>query len=164
MQVGGLSWKNGGRSFFIQSLLTGMGKFAQNRSIRFLIFIWLGLVFTSFLSACSSNSIRTRRYAYPSPEQNRVKQFCTALYSPPYVEYIAPSRKRKVKYIESKNSGLLAVFSDGHSYRVPLQTGLPPGEVFYCNYRPEPTPCASDQNWDQRCLKDQPYRPGLFSF
>ncbi|GIS37381.1 MAG: hypothetical protein Ct9H90mP9_4110 [Pseudomonadota bacterium] len=66
--------------------------------------------------------------------------------------------------IESRTHGLLAVFADGRSYRVPLQTDLPAGQVFYCNYRSEPMPCASDQDWDTRCLKDRPYRPGLFRY
>ena len=113
---------------------------------------------------CSNNEPGYLRYTYPEVHQLRVRRLCSALYSPPFVEYIAPSRKRKVTSIESRSHGLLAVFADGRSYRVPLHTDLPSGQVFYCNYRSEPVPCASDHDWDTRCLKDRPYRPGLFRY
>ena len=123
-----------------------------------------GMFMLFFVAGCLSENTVAPGYAYPSFEKTRVRQHCTALYFPPYVEYIAPSRKRKVTSIESRSHGLLAVFADGRSYRVPLQIDLPSGQVFYCNYRSEPTPCASDQDWDTRCLKDRPYRPGLFRY
>ena len=94
------------------------------------------------LAGCLGGESYAPGYDYPSFEKTRVRQYCTALYFPPYVEYIAPSRKRKVTSIESRTHGLLAVFADGRSYRVPLQTDLPAGQVFYCNYRSEPMPCA----------------------
>ena len=77
------------------------------------------------LAGCLGGESYAPGYAYPSFEKTRVRQYCTALYFPPYVEYIAPSRKRKVTSIESRTHGLLAVFADGRSYRVPLQTDLP---------------------------------------
>ena len=123
-----------------------------------------GMFMLFFVTGCLSKNTVAPGYTYPSFEKTRVRQYCTALYFPPYVEYIAPSRKRKVTSIESRSHGLLAVFADGRSYRVPLQTDLPSGQVFYCNYRSEPTPCASDQDWDTRCRKDRPYRPGLFRY
>jgi hypothetical protein len=123
-----------------------------------------GMLMLFFLVGCLSENTVVPIYAYPSFEKTRVRQYCKALYFPPYVEYIAPSRKRKVTSIESRSRGLLAIFADGRSYRVPLQTDLPSGQVFYCNYRSEPTPCVSDQDWDTRCLKDRPYRPGLFRY
>ena len=92
------------------------------------------------LAGCLGGESYAPGYAYPSFEKTRVRQYCTALYFPPYVEYIAPSRKRKVTSIESRTHGLLAVFADGRSYRVPLQTDLPAGQVFYCNYRSDPCP------------------------
>ena len=126
--------------------------------------IILGLMILFLLDGCLGGESYAPGYAYPSFEKTRVRQYCTALYFPPYVEYIAPSRKRKVTSNESRTHGLLAVFADGRSYRVPLQTDLPAGQVFYCNYRSEPLPCVSDQDWDTRCLKDRPYRPGLFRY
>jgi len=122
------------------------------------------MILLFLMTGCLGENSVAPGYAYPSYEKTRVRQYCTALYFPPYVEYIAPSRKRKVTSIESRAHGLLAVFADGRSYRVPLHTDLPSGQVFYCNYRSEPTPCASDHDWDTRCLKDRPYRPGLFRY
>ena len=35
--------------------------------------------------------------------------------------------------------------------KVPIPSGLVSGEDYYCNYRPLPTPCASQKDWDERC-------------
>ena len=127
-------------------------------------FIISGLILLILVVGCSSIEPRNSRNTNPEVHQLRVRRLCSALYSPPYLEYIAPSRKRKIRSIHSQPQGILAVFTDGRSYRVPLETDMLPGEVLYCNFRPVPTLCASDHDWDERCLKKHPIRPAIDRF
>ena len=113
---------------------------------------------------CSSSEPENPGYSYPEVHQLRIRRLCSVLYAPPYVQYIAPSRKRKIRYIHNQTQGILAVFADGRSYRVPLETDMLPGEVLYCNFRPGPTLCASDHDWDERCLKKHPIRSAIDRF
>ena len=132
---------------------------ASSAPFRQACFIISGLMLLILIVGCSSIEPGNPRYTYPEVHQLRVRRLCSALYSPPYVEYIAPSRKRKIRSIHSQPQGILAVFADGRSYRIPLETDMLPGEVLYCNFRPSPTLCTSDHDWDERCLKKHPLRP-----
>ena len=122
-----------------------------------------GLMLLILIVGCSSIE-PGNPHTYPEVHQLRVRRLCSAIYSPPYVEYIAPSRKRKVRSIHSQPQGILVVFADGKSYRVPLETDMLPGEFLYCNFRPGPTLCASDHDWDERCLKKHPRRTAIDQF
>jgi len=137
---------------------------ASSAPFRQACFIISGLMLLILIVGCSSNELGKPRYIYPEVHQLRVHRLCSALYSPPYVEYFAPSRKRKIRSIHSQPQGILAVFTDGRSYRVPFETDMLPGEVLYCNFRPGPTLCASDHDWDKSCLKKHPIRPAIERF
>ena len=134
---------------------------ASSSPFRQACFLISGLMLLILIVGCSSIEPGNPLYTYPEVHQHRVRSLCSALYSPPYVEYIAPSRKRKIRSIRRQPQGILVVFSDGRSYRIPLETEMMPGEVLYCNFRPGPTLCASDHDWDERCLKKHQIRPGI---
>ena len=127
-------------------------------------FIITGLILLILIIGCSSIDLGKSHYTYPEVQQLRVRRLCSALYLPPFVEYIAPSRKRKIRSIHSQPQGILVVFADGRSYEVPFETNMLPGQILYCNFRPGPTLCASDHDWDERCLKKHPIRPTIDRF
>lgn len=124
----------------------------------------LGGILFSIISGCSGVPGSSSTYAYPTQKKIRVRELCAAVYAPPLSEYIAPSRKRKLRTIRPDSGGFVAVFSDERSYWVPLESGLPHGEIHYCNFRPEPTPCLSSEDWDTRCEWDRSVHPDRFSF
>ena len=101
-------------------------------------------------------------YSYPTGKQQRVMELCALVFTEPHYQHISPSRKVKLNRLRTTSWGFWATFSDGRSYKVPIASGLPEGENYYCNYRPWPTPCASRNDWDERCNWDQTYHPNRF--
>jgi len=101
-------------------------------------------------------------YSYPTGKQQRVMELCALVFTEPHYQHISPSRKVKLNRLRTTSWGFWATFSDGRSYKVPIASGLPEGENYYCNYRPWPTPCASRNDWDERCYWDQTYHPNRF--
>ncbi len=124
---------------------------------HFLVVLLLGLT----LGACS-NIKNGSNYSYPTSRQQRVLELCALVFSAPYYQYISPSRRVKLKRFRTTSWGFWATFADGRTYKVPIVSGLPTGENYYCNYRPVPTACASRNDWDERCEWDQSYHPNRF--
>ena len=113
------------------------------------------------LFICSCRSINTN-YRFPTGKQQRVLELCALVFTEPHYQYISPSRKVKLNRLRTTSWGFWATFADGHTYKVPIASGLPEGENYYCNYRPLPTPCASRNDWDERCNLDHTYNPNRF--
>ena len=114
-----------------------------------------------FLGACSSKDTSSN-YFYPTGSQQRVLELCALVFSDPYYQYISPSRRVKLSRFRTTSWGFWATFADGRTYKVPIVSGLPTGENYYCYYRPVPTDCASRNDWDKRCEWDQTYHPNRF--
>ena len=118
-----------------------------------------GLFLMIFISSCS---IKDVNYRFPTGKQQRVLELCALVFTEPYYQYISPSRKVKLNRLRTTSWGFWATFADGRTYKVPIASGLPEGENFYCNYRPLPTPCASRNDWDERCNWDHTYHPNRY--
>jgi hypothetical protein len=112
-----------------------------------------------FISNCSSMDAN---YRFPTGKQQRVLELCALVFTEPHYQYISPSRKVKLNRLRTTSWGFWATFADGRTYKVPIASGLPEGENYYCNYRPLSTPCASRNDWDERCNWDHTYHPNRF--
>lgn len=112
-----------------------------------------------FISSCSSTDAN---YRFPTGKQQRVLELCALVFTEPHYQHISPSRKVKLNRLRTTSWGFWATFADGHTYKVPIASGLPEGENYYCNYRPLPTPCASRNDWDESCKWDHTYHPNRF--
>jgi len=112
-----------------------------------------------FISNCSSMD---SNYRFPTSKQQRVLELCAMVFTEPHYQYISPSRKVKLNRLRTTSWGFWATFADGRTYKVPIASGLPEGENYYCNYRPLPTPCASRNDWDERCNYDHTYHPNRY--
>ena len=112
-----------------------------------------------FIGSCSSMDAN---YRFPTGKQQRVLELCALVFTEPHYQYISPSRKVKLNRLRTTSWGFWATFADGRTYKVPIASGLPEGENYYCNFRPLPTPCASRNDWDERCNWDNTYHPNRF--
>ena len=112
-----------------------------------------------FIGSCSSMDAN---YRFPTGKQQRVLELCALVFTEPHYQHISPSRKVKLNRLRTTSWGFRATFADGRTYKVPIASGLPEGENYYCNYRPLPTPCASRNDWDERCNWDNSYHPNRF--
>ena len=112
-----------------------------------------------FMSSCRSIDAN---YIYPTGKQQRVLELCALVFTEPHYQHISPSRKVKLNRLRTTSWGFWATFADGRTYKVPIASGLPEGENYYCNYQPLPTPCASRNDWDERCNWDNSYHPNRF--
>ena len=112
-----------------------------------------------FICSCSSVD---HKYRFPTGKQQRVLELCALVFTEPHYQHISPSRKVKLNRIRTTSWGFWATFVDGRTYKVPISSSLPEGENYYCNYRPSLTPCASRNDWDERCNWDQTYHPNRF--
>ena len=132
-------------------------QFQGMRAVRniFLVSFFLML----FIGSCSSMDAN---YRFPTGKQQRVLELCALVFTEPHYQYISPSRKVKLNRLRTTSWGFWATFADGRTYKVPIASGLPEGENYYCNYRPLPTPCASRNDWDERCNWDNTYHPNRF--
>ena len=120
----------------------------------------LGICFLMlFISSCSSMDAN---YRFPTGKQQRVLELCALVFTEPHYQHISPSRKVKLNRLRTTSWGFWATFADGRTYKVPIASGLPEGENYYCNYQPLPTPCASRNDWDERCNWDNTYHPNRF--
>ena len=118
-------------------------------------------MFAIFLVSCS-NSGGSTNYNYPTGQHQRVLELCALVFTDPYYQYISPSRRVKLKKFRTTSWGFWATFADERTYRVPIPSGLITGKDYFCNYRPVPTPCASRNDWDERCEFEQTARPRRF--
>ena len=127
------------------------------RAVRniFLVSFFLML----FIGSCSSMDAN---YRFPTGKQQRVLELCALVFTEPHYQHISPSRKVKLNRLRTTSWGFWATFADGRTYKVPIDSGLPEGENYYCNYQPLPTPCASRNDWDERCNWDNTYHPNRF--
>jgi len=132
-------------------------QFQGMRAVRniFLVSFFLML----FIGSCSSMDAN---YRFPTGKQQRVLELCALVFTEPHYQYISPSRKVKLNRLRTTSWGFWATFADGRTYKVPIASGLPEGENYYCNFRPLPTPCASRNDWDERCNWDNSYHPNRF--
>ena len=112
-----------------------------------------------FISCCSRMDAN---YRFPTGKKQRVLELCALVFTEPHYQHISPSRKVKLNRLRTTSWGFWATFADGRSYKVPIDSGLPEGENYYCNYQPLPTPCASRNDWDERCNWDNTYHPNRF--
>ena len=112
-----------------------------------------------FISNCRSIDAN---YRFPTGKQQRVLELCALVFTEPHYQYISPSRKVKLNRMRTTSWGFWATFADGRTYKVPIASGLPEGENYYCNYQPLPTPCASRNDWDERCNYDHTYHPNRY--
>ena len=112
-----------------------------------------------FISNCSSMDAN---YRFPTGKQQRVLELCALVFTGPHYQHISPSRKVKLNRLRTTSWGFWATFADGRTYKVPIASGLPEGENYYCNYQPLPTPCASRNDWDERCNYDHTYHPNRY--
>ncbi|MEK9896900.1 MAG: hypothetical protein VW518_10830, partial [Burkholderiaceae bacterium] len=123
----------------------------QVRGLSFMripqIFIWS--VLWGGTLACTTPP-QPPSFGYPTSEALRVREVCAELYTDAWWGYFSPSRKSALRSFRPDPAGLIASFSDGRSYDVPLQTGLPLG-TYYCGKPQATTPCASQRDWDSRC-------------
>ena len=136
-------------------------RYLKYRSIFKLICLFFCISLGIFLAACSSSE-STTKYNYPTAQQQRVLELCALVFTDPYYQYISPSRRVKFKRFRTTSWGFWATFADGRTYKVPIPSGLAEGENYYCNYRPDPTVCASRNDWDERCEFDQSAHPSRF--
>ena len=120
----------------------------------------LGIFFLLLLMSSCRNM--DTNYRYLSGKQQRVLELCALVFTEPHYQYISPSRKVKLNRLRTTSWGFWATFADGRTYKVPIASGLPEGENYYCNYRPLPTPCASRNDWDERCNWDHTYHPNRY--
>ena len=118
-------------------------------------------IFILMLLMSSCRSVDSN-YRYPTGKQRRVLELCALVFTEPHYQHISPSRKVKLNRLRTTSWGFWATFADGRTYKVPIASELPEGENYYCNYRPSPTPCASRNDWDERCNWDQTYHPNRF--
>ena len=123
--------------------------------------VYMVILLGLFLGACSSTDTSSD-YFYQTVSQQRVLELCALVFSDPYYQYISPSRRVKLRRLRTTSWGFWATFADGRTYKVPIVSGLPTGENYYCYYRPVPTKCASRNDWDKRCKWDQTYHPNRF--
>ncbi len=130
------------------------------RFYGFYYFVLVILLLNFCLGACSSKE--RSLYYYPSGDQQRVHELCTLVFHSPYYQYISPSRSVKLRRIRTTSWGFWATFADGKTYKVPIFSDLPVGKMYYCNFRPPPTKCASRNDWDERCEWDQSFHPNRF--
>ena len=112
-----------------------------------------------FIGSCSSMDAN---YRFPTGKQQRVLELCALVFTETHYQHISPSRKVKLNRLRTTSWGFWATFVDGRTYKVPIASGLPEGENYYCNYQPLPTPCASRNDWDERCNWDNNYHPNRF--
>ena len=112
-----------------------------------------------FIGSCSSMDTN---YRFPTGKQQRVLELCALVFTDPHYQHISPSRKVKLNRLRTTSWGFWATFADGRTYKVPIASGLPEGENYYCNYLPLPTPCASRNDWDDRCKWDHTYHHNRF--
>ena len=112
-----------------------------------------------FFGSCRSMDVD---YRFPTGKQQRVLELCALVFTEPHYQYISPSRKVKLNRLRTTSWGFWATFADGRTYKGPIEAGIPEGENYYCNYQPLPTPCASRNDWDERCNWDNSYHPNRF--
>ena len=124
-------------------------------------FVLVILLLDLGLGACSSKEHGVNYY-YPTVGQQRVHELCALVFLAPYYQYISPSRHVKLRRIRTTSWGFWATFADGKTYKVPIESNLPVGKNYYCNYRMPPTACASRNDWDERCEWDKSYHPNRF--
>ena len=141
--------------------ISGISTFKMYLEFRS-IFKLFCLLLSIILSACSSSKSSTK-YNYPTGQQQRVLELCALVFTDPYYQYISPSRRVKLKRLRITHWGFWATFADERTYRVPIPAGLTIGKDYYCNYRPVPTPCASRNDWDERCEFEQTTHPSRFN-
>ena len=127
-----------------------------------LVFKLFCLLLSIILSACSSYKSSTK-YNYPTGQQQRVLELCALVFTDPYYQYISPSRRVKLKRFRTTSWGFWATFADERTYRVPIPSRLKIGNDYYCNYRLAPTPCASRNDWDERCEFERTAHPSRFN-
>ena len=127
------------------------------RTVRIKLFgIFFLMLFASSCSRMDAN------YRYPTGKQQRVLELCALVFTEPHYQHISPSRKVKLNKLRTTSWGFWATFADGRTYKVPIASGLPEGENYYCNYQPLHTPCASKKDWDERCNWDNTYHLNRF--
>ena len=131
--------------------LQGMTSVRKNLLVSFFLMLFIG--------SCSSMD---SNYRFPTGKQQRVLELCALVFTEPHYQYISPSRKVKLNRLRTTSWGFWATFADGRTYKVPIASGLPEGENYYCNYQPLPTPCASRNDWDERCNYGHTYHPNRF--
>jgi len=134
-----------------------LSQFQGMRTVRIKL-LWIFFLML-FISNCSSMDAN---YRFPTGKQQRVLELCALVFTEPHYQHISPSRKVKLNRLRTTSWGFWATFADGRTYKVPIASGLPVGENYYCNYRPLPTPCASRNDWDERCNWDNSYHPNRF--
>ena len=134
-----------------------LSQFQGMRTVRIKL-LWIFFLML-FISNCSSMDAN---YRFPTGKQQRVLELCALVYTEPHYQHISPSRKVKLNRLRTTSWGFWATFADGRTYKVPIVSGLPEGENYYCNYQPLPTPCASRNDWDERCNWDNTYHPNRF--
>ena len=108
-------------------------------------------IFSIFILSSCSNFENNKKYNFPTTQHLRVLELCALVFSEPYYQYISPSRRVKLRKLRTTSWGFWATFDDQRTYKVPIPSGLISGKDYYCNYRPLPTPCASEKDWDERC-------------
>ena len=119
----------------------------------------VGFFLMLFISSCLRMDAN---YRFATGTQQRVLELCALVFTEPHYQHISPSRKVKLNKLRTTSWGFWATFADGRTYKVPIASGLPEGENYYCNYQPLPTPCASRNDWDERCNWDNTYHPNRF--
>ena len=131
--------------------------------IRNLIHITITGAIVFFLSSCSSDS--SHAYLHPSQEQLKVNETCTLIYEKPYSNLLGTARESKARKIVIVDEGILVFFSDGKEAVLPIYSGLPLGNEYYCgSRRKSTTPCLSANDWDTQCHRSRPIPPNRFKY
>ena len=102
------------------------------------------------VSSCIVQSEK-KVYTFLTLEQKRVLELCSLVYTDPYYQYISPSRRSKIKKINTTYWGFWATFADGRTYRVPIQSGLKLGVDYYCHFRRENNYCMDLKDQESKC-------------
>ncbi|MGK5093920.1 hypothetical protein WDW89_18140 [Deltaproteobacteria bacterium TL4] len=125
------------------------------------IFIAALLVFF-LVSGCTSGS--PKAYYYPTDEALKVQETCTLIYAPQYAGILEGHRQIRVNKITIISEGILAQFSSGREFVMPIQTALPLGNEYYCGNWHGHYPCLSENDWDSNCARTYPVPPNRFKY
>lgn len=97
-------------------------------------------------------------YVYPTAQDQNVNYLCNIIYEPQYALFLLSARRFRVSKIVPVEDGLIAYFKNEKQVLLPINSGLPVGEEFYCRQRDSSYPCLLGDNRDSNCTRNRPRR------
>ena len=116
--------------------------------------LWCSTLMGLMLSGCATTPEPS--FLYPTAQAQNVDYLCTIVYEPQYALLLVSSRQSSISKIIPVEEGLIAYFRDGNRVVLPIDSGLPLGESFYCGQRETHFPCLIGDNRDPNCTRKRP--------